>query len=141
MSPKDVSKQGSCPVTYALEIFGDRWTLVVLRNIVLESRYRNKELCEAIPRIATNVLADRLKRLESRGLVIRERDPEDARQFLYKPTPLAVSVIPMLVEMIAWGAQYGDGEVSPTFLRRLKEDREGVIEELQKQARERASIA
>lgn len=129
-----------CPVTFALEVFGDRWTLLVLRDVTLEARYRYKELLAANRGLATNVLADRLKRLEKRGLISKARDGNDARQFVYKPTDLAISVIPMLVEMIVWGARHGDGAAAPDFLRRFDSDRANLIEALQREARERAGL-
>lgn len=121
-------------MTFALEIFGDRWTLLVLRDILLESRSTYKDIMAANPGMATNVLADRLKRLARRELISKERDEQDARQFIYRPTQLGVSVIPMLVELIVWGSTHGTGTADPTFVRRFHEDRHGLIEELQARA-------
>jgi len=136
MSSKKFNQLDSsaCPVSFALEIFGDRWTLIVLKDVVLESRYRYKDLLAANPGIATNILADRLKRLEQRGFVSKQRDAHDARQYLYKPTRLAISTIPMLVEMIIWGSENGVGRGSKQFTQRFKSDREGLIRELQQSA-------
>lgn len=129
-----------CPVSFALETFGDRWTLIVLRDVVLESRYQYKEILAANPGLATNILADRLRRLQRRGLVSKQRDDEDARQYLYKPTNLAISVVPMLVEMIIWGTEHGEGHGSRQFSRKFKTDREGLIWKLQQKAREDAGL-
>lgn len=134
-------KPNPCPVSFALETFGDRWTLVVLRDLVLNAHYRYKDLLGANPGIATNILADRLRRLEQRGLVSKQRDANDARQYLYKPTSLAISVIPMLVEMIIWGSENGDGLGSAKFTERFKSDREGLIAELQDNARQQAGLS
>lgn len=130
MANRDGGEKAPCPVTYALEIFGDRWTLLVLRDVMIEGRRRYRELLSANPGLATNVLADRLKRLERRGLISRARDPMDARQIVYKPTEGAVAVIPMLLEMIVWSAKNGAGGVSKAFLRRHAADRDGLIAEL-----------
>jgi DNA-binding HxlR family transcriptional regulator len=73
-------------------------------------------------------------------LVTKERDESDARQFLYKPTLLAISVIPMLVEMMVWGSENGNAKVDPEFKRRFKSDREALIAELQSAARESAGL-
>lgn len=135
MANRDVDGKASCPVTYALEIFGDRWTLLVLRDIMIDARRRYKDLLSANPGIATNVLADRLKRLERRGLISRARDPMDARQIAYKPTEQAIEAIPMLVEMIVWSAKNGAGGVSKTLLRRYRDDRESLIAELRRNVR------
>ncbi len=137
---KDINTAGEqlpCPVTFALEVFGDRWTLLVLREVMLEGRHRYRDLLSANEGIATNVLADRLKRLEQRGLISRERDPEDARQYIYKPTRYAVSVIPMLVEMMVWGSKHGNGEVPQTFLNQFTNNRKKLIKDLQDAAMSR----
>jgi len=131
---KNASKP-NCPVTYALEIFGDRWTLLVLRDILLESRHTYRDILDAHPGMATNVLADRLKRLLRRDLISKERDEHDARQFIYKPTELSLSVIPMLVEMIVWGSKHGGASADPDLIRRFDDDRVRVIEEIQDRVR------
>ena len=122
--------RSNCPISYALEIFGDRWTLLVLRDLLFKSRNRYKELLAGGEGIATNVLSDRLKRLEQRGLIAKERDPADARQFIYKPTRLAVDLVPMLVELIVWGARNSDSDADSAFVRRFEADRDGLIADL-----------
>ena len=129
-----------CPVTFALEVFGDRWTLLVLRDVLLEGRYSYKELLAANPGIATNVLADRLKRLEQRQLVTKTRDPSDARQFVYKPTHLGISVIPMLVEMMVWGSKHGNAQATTSLVERFESDRESLLLELKKAATKKARL-
>jgi DNA-binding HxlR family transcriptional regulator len=96
------------------------------------------DLLSANPGLATNVLADRLKRLERRGLISRARDPIDARQIVYKPTERAVAVIPMLLEMIVWSAKNGSDGVPKSLLRRYETDREDVIAELMRSVRSAA---
>lgn len=134
------STNQACPVSSSLDIFGDRWTLLVLRDVLLESRHSYKELMFANPGIATSVLADRLKRLESRGLLTKNRDLSDARQFVYHPTDLAIAVIPMLVEMIVWGSRHGNASVGDLFMEKFDTDREKLIFDLQVKARESAGL-
>lgn len=136
MGHSDQPKRSSCPISFALEIFGDRWTLLVLRDLLLRSRSRYRELLACEEGIATNVLADRLKRLEQKGLIRKEQDQRDARQYIYKPTRLAVSVVPMLIEMTVWGARNSkDAAVDRSLLRRFEKDREQLIADLQAQVR------
>jgi DNA-binding HxlR family transcriptional regulator len=126
-----------CPVTYALEIFGDRWTLLVLRDLLLEGRSRFRDLLGANEGIATNVLADRLRRLERRGLLSKTRDPTDARQLVYMPTETAIELVPMLIEMMIWSARRGQARVAPSFVARFEKDREALVTELQAEIRAR----
>lgn len=128
--------RSSCPLNFALEIFGDRWTLIVLRDLLLKSRRRYGELLACEEGIATNVLADRLKRLELRGLVRKERDEDDQRQYIYRPTPQAIALVPMLVEMTVWGARNsGTSSVDRDFLERFETDRAQLIADIEEQVR------
>ena len=137
MSDGDANPQSVCPVTYALEIFGDRWTLLVLRDLMLEGRSRFKELLGANEGLATNVLTERLRRLERRRLVSKTRDLADARQVVYTPTETAIGLVPMLVEMMIWSARQGHARVAPSFIRRFEKDREALVRDLQAEIRAR----
>lgn len=132
--------RSDCPISFALEIFGDRWTLIVLRDLMLKSRQRYRELLEGDEGIATNVLAERLKRLEQRKLITKKRDPADARQFIYLPTELAVTLVPMLVEMIVWGIRTGDKDTGSDFLYRFESERDKLISDLQQKVRKDANL-
>ncbi|MEM9470467.1 MAG: helix-turn-helix domain-containing protein [Pseudomonadota bacterium] len=133
-------RRSECPISFALEIFGDRWTLIVLRDLMLKSRQRYRELLDAEEGIATNVLAERLKRLEHRGLITKKRDPADARQFIYLPSELAVGLVPMLVEMIVWGIRTGDKDAGSDFLDRFETERDKLIRDLQQKVRNDAGL-
>ncbi len=133
----DTPRRSNCPISYALDIFGDRWTLLVLRDLLLKGRHRFKEMQGAEEGIATNILSDRLRRLEARGLISRHKDPEDRRQVLYRPTELAVALLPMLLEMVVWSARNdGRSAVPPSFVARYDADREAVLAELTAAARQ-----
>jgi len=81
--------------------------------------------------IATNVLADRLNRLEEAGVVTKERDPDDGKRFVYRPTPKANDTLPILLEMIAWSGQYdAETPVSAAFLKRIREQRPALLVEI-----------
>ena len=129
-----------CPVTFALSVFGDRWTLLILRGIMLDGHHSYKALLAENDGLATNILSDRLKHLESRGLIARERDPKDARQYIYRATELAISTIPMLVEIMIWGSRHGQGKVSRSLSQRFKKDRQGLIDELTARAMRYAKL-
>ncbi len=140
MASSGEPSRSDCPISFALEIFGDRWTLIVLRDLMLRSRQRYGELLDGDEGIATNVLAERLKRLEHRRLITKRRDPADARQFIYLPTELAVSLVPMLVEMIVWGIRTGDKDSGSDFLERFETERDKLIRDLQQKVRKDAGL-
>ncbi len=130
------STRKSCPVTYALETFGDRWTLQVLQSLILEGHRRFKEIQEANPKMATNILSERLQRLENRGLVEKTTDPGDARRYIYTPTDGAIALIPMLLEMMVWSTKFGDAKLPETMLKQYSTNREALIKELETKATE-----
>lgn len=127
-----------CPVAYALDMFGDSWSLLVMRDLVFNGKQRYQELLESEEGIATNILADRLDRLEQQGIITRRRDPGNKRQYLYAPTSKGLDLIPLMLEMIQWSAKHDPATVAPKeFLRRLKADRAGLIAETRARLRTR----
>ena len=96
--------------------------------IMDRARRRYTELLGAEEWIATNILSDRLRRLEDHGLIVREPDAQDGRQFLYRPTEMAVELIPMLVQLVVWGARNDPNTAVPAeFVERFEKDRAGLI--------------
>jgi DNA-binding HxlR family transcriptional regulator len=137
MKPKPASKpaaspqRSDCPIAYALDFVGDRWTLVVLRDLIMLRKRRFTELQSGNEGIATNILASRLKRLEAAGMIRRQRDPDQARRVVYLPTAKALDLLPVLVELVRWGNKYyPKSSVPPRLLRRMNDDQAGFIAEL-----------
>jgi DNA-binding HxlR family transcriptional regulator len=132
------SCEKQCPIDYALHVFGDRWTLLVLRDLLLAGRRHYRELVAAREGIATNILASRLRKLEAAGLVVRRVDPQDRRQIFYVLTDKALDLIPVLLEISRWSARYDPHTAaSPELVRRLDEDRARLIADLIEAARAR----
>ena len=129
-----------CPLSFTLGLFGDRWTLSVLRDVLIEGLSRYNELLAANPGLATNILANRLKRLERQGFLVKAKDPDDARRYVYRPTEAAIGVIPVIMEMLVWGARHGDGALPRGFLSRFERDRDALLQQLQRRIRENAGL-
>ena len=131
MKRKSSSRRSNCPVACALDLLGDRWTLVVLRDLIIVRKRYFQELLEGNEGIATNILTSRLKLLEAAGLVTRRPDPGPGRRVLYAPTVKAVDLLPVLIELIHWSLKYSAGASAPdVFLQRLAADRAGFIADL-----------
>src|SRR5207245_9326700 len=79
-SPK---RRSGCPLNASVEILGDRWSLLIIRDMMLRGSRTYKEFLESYEGIATNILADRLRKLEAHGIVTAERDPSDGRKLIY----------------------------------------------------------
>ena len=131
-----------CPIDYALQVFGDRWTLIVLRDLMLAGRRYYRDLAAAKEGIATNILAARLRKLEAAGLVVRRPDPSDKRRIFYALTDKALDLIPVLLEISRWSAKYDRRTAAPASLvERFDQDRELLIRDLVAAARARQEEA
>lgn len=126
-------RRSECPISYALDILGDRWTLLVVRDMLLKGNRYFKEFLASCDGIATNILADRLARLEADGIVRKSRDPENRTRRVYCITRRGADLLPLLIEIVVWsGAHDANTVVSPEYLERLRNDRAGVLAEMQK---------
>jgi DNA-binding HxlR family transcriptional regulator len=122
--------RSACPISLALEIFGDAWSLLVVRDLMFKGRKTFRELLEAGEGIATNVLSERLVRLETHGLLERARDPEDARRQIYRLTPKGMDLAPVLVEMVLWSAAHLDTDAPPRTVEAMRSDRDAFLHEV-----------
>jgi DNA-binding HxlR family transcriptional regulator len=101
------TRRSGCPINLTLEMLGDRWSLIVIRDIMFGNRRRFRELLGGSEEgIASNILADRLKRLVEAGLLTRRDDPSHRQKAIYSLTEPAVQLVPLLVQMGAWGRRH-----------------------------------
>lgn len=99
--------RSGCPINLTIELLGDRWTLVIIRDIMFGNRRHFREmLTRSDEGIASNILADRLKRLVDNGLLTRGADPTHRQKAIYSLTEKAIDLVPMLVAMGAWGRRH-----------------------------------
>lgn len=123
-------QKSNCPISYSLDLFGDRWTLLVLRDLILHGKTRFAEFQGSDEQIASNILSDRLRRLEEQGIIITRKDPSDARRKIYGVTELGLSLTPVLLEIAAWGASHDSQTGAPErFAEDYYADREGYYKE------------
>ena len=103
----DDAHRSGCPINLTLEVLGDRWSLIVIRDIMFGNRRHFRELLQnSQERIASNILADRLRRLVDRGLLTREDDPSHKQKALYSLTEKGIELLPVLAQMAVWGRKY-----------------------------------
>ena len=131
MKKKRPARRSNCPIACALDFIGDKWTLVVLRDLIMVRKRYFQELLDGNEGIASNILANRLKQLEAAGLVTRRADPAQARRVIYAPTAKALDLLPVMVELMRWTMKYDAQSAAPAqFVRRLARDRDGFISDL-----------
>jgi len=120
-----------CAIAYALDIFGDRWSLLVIRDLLLRGHKTYGEFLEAGEGIATNVLADRLKTLEAAGIIVKSRDPGNRRKNIYALTEKGMDLAPVILEIVRWSGHYDQQtNASVEMLARIDSDREGLLADL-----------
>jgi DNA-binding HxlR family transcriptional regulator len=128
MSSAKTKERSGCPIDFGLDIFGDRWTLLVIRDLLFVGKRHFNELMQSPERIASNILAARLKKLEERGLISRVPDPENRKQVVYALTEMGRDLTPVLVELIRWGGKYDpDTPVPKSFVKRFSKDNDALL--------------
>ena len=121
------SRRSDCPISYALDVLGDRWTLLVIRDILFKHKHRYSEFLESEERIATNILADRLRRLEDAGMITRTKAARNAGGVTYALTEKGLDLAPMLIEMILWSARHDLATAAePEFVAAAVHDRKAL---------------
>ncbi len=124
-----------CPVYLGANVFGDRWTLLILRDMMLHGRKTYGEFLESGEGISTNILASRLRSLEEEGVVWRRQDPQNRRSFHYGLTEKGMDLIPLLLEIIRWtGRHFTMNQARTDLVRRIETDRDGLVAEIRDRA-------
>jgi DNA-binding HxlR family transcriptional regulator len=129
-SPK---RRSACPISIALEVLGDPWSLLIVRDLMFKDKHTFGEFQQAGEGIATNILSDRLARLERAGIVTRRPSPDDGRRFTYRLTAKGLDLAPMLIELVLWSARYERTDAPPATLRAMRLHRAQVLADLRAQ--------
>jgi DNA-binding HxlR family transcriptional regulator len=98
--------RSGCPINLTLEILGDRWSLLILRDMIFSGKRHFRDLLRSQEGIASNILADRLKRLVAQGLLTKAEDPSHKQKAIYSLTPMAIELVPVFAHIGAWGRKH-----------------------------------
>jgi DNA-binding HxlR family transcriptional regulator len=126
-------------VSISLEIFGDRWSLLVIRDLMVRGLRTFKDFEESGEGIATNILSDRLEKLERAGIIIAEKEKSDRRRANYRLTQKGIDLAPVLLELLIWGARHEDTGAPCAVIEQMENNREKVLAEARRRWRERDS--
>lgn len=113
MKPAQITQWYGCPTRYAAGIFGDKWCFLILRDVLLLGRRTYSDFLNAPEGISTNILANRLAKLEEAKMLDRQTDPRKASRVCYFPTRKARDVLPALLSMMVWSTLYDEGTEAP----------------------------
>jgi DNA-binding HxlR family transcriptional regulator len=129
-------KRSLCPLNASVEILGDRWSLLIIRDMMLRGARSYKEFLKCDEGIATNILADRLRKLVAYGIITTELDPSDGRKVIYFLTAKGMDLAPVLTEMVLWAAAYEETG-NQALVRQLRGDRENFLAAIRQRWEER----
>ena len=126
MRNEDKKRQTGWPIAFGLDTFGDRWSLLVIREMMVHGKKTYGAFLEADEGISTNILADRLKHLETEGIIEKSRDPDNRRSFIYALTPKGRDLAPIIMEIILWSGLHDHGPLAIHGpLEEIQKDRDG----------------
>ena len=131
------NRRSACPVSISLELLGDRWSLLIVRDLMVRGLRSFKEFQASGEGIATNVLADRLEKLQSSGIITAEAEKTDARRVNYRLTEKGIDLAPVLLELLIWGARHEKTAASCALIDHMEQNREQVVAEARRRWRDR----
>jgi DNA-binding HxlR family transcriptional regulator len=138
--PKDNSRQSGCSVAYCLDLFGDKWSLLIVRDMMFLSKRYFGQFLESPERIASNILADRLKKLEDAGVLSKAADPASSSRLIYELTPKGLDLMPLIFEMLLWGSKHhASNNIPKELIRRLKRDKATVLADVRAHVKRKES--
>lgn len=136
---KRTARRSDCPINFALQIFGDAWSLLVIRDLMFTDRRTYTDFLNAEEGMATNVLADRLEQLQRAGLI---RKSGAGRGAEYGLTRKGLDLLPAMLELISWSARHDKHTAAPReFVTRIRKNRAAVLAELETRLTERFGLA
>jgi DNA-binding HxlR family transcriptional regulator len=125
-------RRSGCPVSVSLEMIGDRWSLLIIRDLMVRGYHTFKEFESAGEGVATNILSDRLRRLESTGIIRTAVDETDGRKVNYGLTQKGIDLAPLLLELLIWGARYEKTEASCAVIEKMAQHRQALLSEVRR---------
>ncbi|MGC1785881.1 MAG: helix-turn-helix domain-containing protein [Terriglobales bacterium] len=130
-------RRSECPLNASVEMLGDRWSLLIIRDMMLRGFQTYKEFMECYEGIATNILADRLRKLIEYGIIKAEADPSDGRKLIYSLTAKGIDLAPVLTEMVLWAAAHEDTG-NQALIRQMQEDKANFLVSVRERWAEKA---
>jgi DNA-binding HxlR family transcriptional regulator len=132
-------RRSGCPLNASVEILGDQWSLLIIRDMMLRGVRSYKQFLESDEGIATNILANRLRRLEAHGIITTQRDPSDGRKLIYLLTSKGIDLAPVLTEMVLWAAAHEETG-NQALVRLMRQDRAQFLDQIRQRCAESSVV-
>lgn len=134
---RKADRRSGCPVSIALEKFGDRWSLLIIRDLMVRGYKTFKQFQESGEGIATNILASRLQKLEAGGIILREPEQSDGRKINYRLTEKGIDLAPVLLELLLWSAKHEETGAPCNVMAEMAQNRQAILAETRRRWQER----
>lgn len=123
-----------CPTNYGLEHFGDKWSLLIIRDLMFKGKRHYNEFFESEEKVSTSVLGDRLRSLEQGGIISKGKDSVKKSRIRYSLTAKGIALLPVMVDMIVWSGKFDENTAAEKgFLKKAEEKKEKLLIELRDQ--------
>src|SRR5690242_15027663 len=122
-------RRSGCPLNASVEMLGDRWSLLILRDMMLRGFTTFKQFLGSYEGIATNILADRLRKLQAYGIIAAQPDPSDGRKLSYSLTAKGIDLAPVLTEMVLWAAAHEKTE-NRALVQLMRKDKQQFLAQI-----------
>lgn len=133
-------KRSDCPVSCSLEMWGDKWSLLIVRDLMLAKQCTYGDFLKADEKIATNILASRLQTLEENDIITKSDHPDSKAKVLYKLTQKGIDLLPLMIEINLWADKYYDLPADrKAMLKEVKKDKENFIKTATKELKKSSS--
>ena len=123
-------KRSDCPISCSLDVIGDKWSLLIIRDVMLRGKMSYSEFLNSEERIATNILVGRLSILEEEEILVREVSPANKSKNIYSLTQKGADLMPIIIELMDWGAKYNKNCPRKELGQKIKKDKAAVVREL-----------
>lgn len=133
-------RRSGCPISVSLEIFGDRWSLLIVRDMMVRAFRTFKDFLGSGEGIATNILADRLQKLGAAGILSTETEEGDRRRTVYRLTQRGIDLAPVLLELMVWGARHDGANAPAGLIREMETNRDAFLAEVRRRWSERDPV-
>lgn len=128
---KEPKKRSVCPVSSSLDIWGDKWSLLIVRDLIYSNHSTYSDFLKSEEKIASNILASRLLNLENNGIISKKEHPESKAKVLYQLTEKGIDLLPLIIEAYLWGEKYFTLSNSHLeLLKRIKNDKQSFVNNL-----------
>ncbi len=124
-------------MSLSLEVLGDRWSLLIIRDLMIRGLRTFREFQKSGEGISTNILADRLRKLEASGIITPEAEAKDRRRVNYRLTEKGIDLAPILLELLIWGARHENTAAPCALVEKMAKHREQLLAEVRRRWRER----